>query len=144
MSLSGALPMSSPESDPDNRRASERHRTLMAGRIYFQSGRSSLDCQVRNISLTGACLKGPGVIDLPDHFRLEIPSRDRIYDCESRWRLKDTMGVHFKVPETAPKRKEDNLVERVAVLEYENRVLRQRIVELSQRLAEFGASTESL
>ncbi len=99
---------------------------------------------MRNISLTGACLKGPGVIDLPDHFRLEIPSRDRIYDCESRWRLKDTMGAHFKVPETAPKRKEENLIERVAVLEYENRVLRQRIVELSQRLAEFGASTESL
>ena len=136
--------MSLSETDPQNRRASERQRTLMTGRIYFQSGRSSLDCQVRNISLTGACLKGPGVMDLPDHFRLEIPSRDRIYECESRWRLNDTMGVQFKLSDTTPKRKDESLVERVAMLEYENRVLRQRILELNQRLAGFGASTESL
>lgn len=136
--------MSDTAVDPKDRRESERHRTLMSGRIYFQSGRASLDCQVRNISLTGACLKGPGIIDLPDHFRLEIPSRDRIYECESRWRVNDTMGVHFKAPETTPKRKEENLVERIAVLEYENRTLKRRILELSQRLAEFGVSTESL
>jgi len=132
------------EDAPRERRISERHRTLMTGRIYFRSGRSSLDCQVRNISLTGACLKGVGVTDLPDHFRLEIPARDRIYDCEARWRLNDTMGVQFKTPEHAPPRTEISAMERIAVLEYENRTLRQRIKELSERLAEVGVSTESL
>ena len=136
--------MTTTEIDPRERRISERHRTLMTGRIYFRSGRSSLDCQVRNISLTGACLKGPGVTDLPDHFRLEIPARDRIYDCEARWRVNDSMGVHFKTPEHVAPRSEATAIERIAVLEYENRNLRQRIKELSERLAEFGVSTESL
>ena len=135
--------MSGTEIDRQERRLSERHRTLMTGRIYFRSGRSSLDCRVSNISLAGACLKGQGVTDLPDHFRLEIPARDRIYDCEARWRLNDAMGVHFKTPEHAAPRTEVSAVERIAVLEYENRVLRQRIKELSERLAEFGVSTKT-
>jgi hypothetical protein len=136
--------MSLYEADWQEKRTGERHRTLMTGRVYFRSGRSSLDCQVRNISLSGACLKGPGVTDLPDHFRLEIPARDRIYDCQIRWRLNDTIGIQFRSPDATSHRADVSAMERIAVLEYENKSLRQRIKELSERLAEFGVSTESL
>ena len=135
--------MSSDQLEPKNRRGAERHRTLIAGPVYFRSGQSSLDCQVRNISLTGACLRGHGVTDLPDHFRLEIPARDRIYECEARWRLQDMIGVQFKIPEKGAERAQATMPEQIAMLEYENRQLRQRIKELSERLAEFGASTAS-
>jgi hypothetical protein len=135
--------MSSDPLEPENRRGAERHRTLIAGRVYYRSGQSSLDCQVRNISLTGACLKGRGVTDLPDHFRLEIPARDRIYECEARWRSQDMIGVQFKVSEKGTERAQATMAEQIAMLEYENRQLRQRIKELSERLAEFGASTAS-
>ena len=130
-------------SDPKNRRIAERHRTLITGRVYFRSGQSSLDFQVRNISSVSYTHLRHGVTDLPDHFRLEIPSRDRIYECESRWRLHDMIGVQFKIPEKGAERGQATMAERVAMLEYENRLLRQRIKELSERLAEFGASTES-
>lgn len=135
--------MSSDQLEPENRRGAERHRTLIAGRVYYRSGQSSLDCQVRNISLTGACLKGHGVTDLPDHFRLEIPARDRIYECAARWRSQDMIGVQFKVSEKGTERAQATMAEQIAMLEYENRQLRQRIKELSERLAEFGASTAS-
>jgi hypothetical protein len=83
------------------------------------------------------------VTDLPDHFRLEIPARDRIYECEARWRLQDMIGVQFKIPEKGAERAQATMPEQIAMLEYENRQLRQRIKELSERLAEFGASTAS-
>lgn len=130
------------------RRDGERRESVMIGRAYSQIGRAALECQVRNISLTGACLKGPGVVDLPDFFRLEIPLRERVYECESRWRVGDTMGVYFKSPQIAPVtpvvpvQTDTNLAQYVDMLEQENHVLKQRILRLTKRLADHGLSSE--
>jgi hypothetical protein len=124
------------------RRIGDRLRTLITGRVYFNSTRSSLDCQIRNLSADGACLKGQGMTDVPDRFRLEIPSRNRIYSCHVRWRVGDMIGVFFEQPQATRRDESESLIERVGELEYENRVLRRKIVELSEKLAEFGVSTK--
>ena len=124
------------------RRVGDRLRTLITGRVYFNSTRSSLDCQIRNLSADGACLKGQGIADVPDRFRLEIPSRNRIYSCHVRWRVGDMIGVYFEQPQASKRPESDSLIERVGELEYENRALRRKIVELSEKLAEFGVSTK--
>lgn len=93
--------MTNLDAAPDRRRA-ERMRTLLTGRIYYHSARPSLDCQVRNLSQSGACLKGEGVTDAPDRFRLEIPSRNRLHGVYVRWRKDDRIGVGFEAGEGAP------------------------------------------
>ncbi len=116
-----------------NRRAAERLRTtLIAGRIYFDASQPSLDCQIRNISEEGACLKGLGVADVPDRFSLEIPARNRIFRAYVRWRKVDLIGVYFEMPQAPASPRRDPL-------ESENQALQQRIAELSAQVAALEA-----
>jgi hypothetical protein len=86
----------------DDRRTDRRMRTLLLGRIYYNSARPSLDCNVRDLSMFGACLKGEGVVDAPDWFHLEIPSRNRLHGVRVRWRKGDQIGVDFETVIGAP------------------------------------------
>ena len=85
-----------------NRRRADRMRTLLHGRIYYSSARPSLDCQIRNLSESGACLKGDEVADAPDRFHLEIPGRNRLHGVHVRWRKGDRIGVGFETAKGAP------------------------------------------
>ena len=134
-------------SEPTERRVGDRLRTLITGRVYFNSSRSSLDCQIRNLSEDGACLKGQGITDVPDRFRLEIPSRNKIFSAHVRWRRGEMVGVRFEAPPAATGQSQgyataEPLLDRISSLEFENRTLRRRIVELSERLAELGISSK--
>lgn len=91
----------SDEARPERRRG-PRMRTLLSGRMYCHSARPSLDCHVRNLSDEGACLKGEGVADAPDRFRLEIPARNRLHGVHVRWRRGDRIGVGFESVTGAP------------------------------------------
>jgi hypothetical protein len=80
----------------DELRNDRRMRTLLLGRIYYNSARPSLDCHVHDLSMVGACLKGEGVADAPDRFQLEIPSRNRLHGVRVCWRRGDRIGVDFE------------------------------------------------
>ncbi|MEO8667441.1 MAG: dihydrodipicolinate synthase family protein [Bauldia sp.] len=75
-------------------RHSRRNRTLRAGRIIFNSGYSSLNCSVRNISEGGALLQVPGMVGIPREFELSIDG-DTARPCRVAWRKEDRMGVEF-------------------------------------------------
>ena len=92
----------STNSSSAERRRIERMRTLLTGRIYYNSARPSLDCHIRNLTPAGACLKGEGVVDAPDRFHLEIPARHRLHGVCVRWRKDDRIGVGFESTKGAP------------------------------------------
>ena len=53
------------------RRASPRHRTLKAGLIVFNGGRSTINCTVRNLSPAGALLRVNSILAVPAEFQLQ-------------------------------------------------------------------------
>jgi hypothetical protein len=48
----------------EERRKIQRHRTLKAGHINFNRA-GAVDCRVRNLSPTGACLEVAGQVGIP-------------------------------------------------------------------------------
>jgi hypothetical protein len=75
----------------DERRRSERQRSFLRGRVYFNNGRCSLDC----ISDEGAQIVFPDPVNIPDVVRLAIPKKNRMMDASVRWRRGITIGVVF-------------------------------------------------
>ncbi|MDB5595125.1 MAG: type pilus assembly PilZ [Hyphomicrobiales bacterium] len=126
------------------RRCEVRVRTLMAGRIIYNHGQSTLDCQIRNFSEGGAKLSVPVATTLPNQFKLDVPSRGRCYTAEVRWRDRDSVGVHFREPAAQPHfNSGPQGADLIRSLEEENATLRRRILDLSRKLAEFGVSGQS-
>ena len=79
----------------DERRRSERQRSLLRGRIYFNNGRCSLDCLIRDISYEGARIVFSDPVSIPDVIRLAILKKNRMMDGSVRWRRGLTIGVVF-------------------------------------------------
>jgi c-di-GMP-binding flagellar brake protein YcgR len=83
----------------EQKRQAPRQRVLKAGKIILEN-LTGLDCQLRDISETGAkLLVGNGAL-LPKHFRLIVTADNTIRDVEVTWRKSDSVGVVFK---SAPK-----------------------------------------
>jgi hypothetical protein len=123
----------------DARRA-ERVRTILGARAIFNSGLSSIDCQIRNLSATGARLALNEGLSLPSSFELEIPTRNKTHRVVLCWRTKDAAGVHF-IDDSARAAIENGSAEaELETLRAENKVLRRRVAELVRRLAELGHS----
>jgi hypothetical protein len=76
-------------------RKDSRHRTLKTGRIVFNQRRSVVDCTVRNLSSTGACLDVPSTVGIPEAFELIIGSDDMARSCRIAWRTERRIGVRF-------------------------------------------------
>ncbi len=76
------------------RRRSPRRRTLKSGRIGFNRT-TGIDCRVRNLSLTGACLELASQIGIPDDFVLRVGSNHLQQPCHVVWRAASRMGVAF-------------------------------------------------
>ena len=75
-------------------RAQQRRPTLKGGRIVFNSGRSTIDCTVRNLSRDGAKLQVASVVGIPDTFDLLLPNTTR-QPCRVAWRKVKEVGVVF-------------------------------------------------
>ena len=56
----------------------KRFRTLKEGRIIDPQGRTTLDCTIRDMSLTGARVQLVSAINIPEHFELLIPRQHMI------------------------------------------------------------------
>ena len=78
-----------------DKRTTQRHRTLKAGQVIFNAGRSTIDCTVRNLSKSGARLEVPSVVGIPNSFDLSI-SGDGVRPCRVVWRSLRELGVEFQ------------------------------------------------
>ncbi len=79
----------------EHRRA-PRQRTYKAARIAFADKRAVINCLVRNLSSTGACLAVESPIGIPDRFNLVFESGDPPRACEVQWRTNNRLGVAFR------------------------------------------------
>ena len=77
----------------DEHRRNPRSRVLKAGQIRF--GQSAVDCLIRNISATGACLELRSPLWFPDSFVLEMTSDGSARHCTIVWRKDGRIGVTF-------------------------------------------------
>ena len=72
-----------------DRRHELRTRTLKSARILLNHHQSVIDCVVRNLSPTGACLKVETTLGIPDRFDKSIrPGR-------LAWYKENQLGVEF-------------------------------------------------
>jgi hypothetical protein len=77
---------------PEHRTAG-RHRMFKAAKMLFNNGGSVLDCTMRNVSETGACLAVANGLAAPAKFDL-LHDGDRS-PCEVVWRQVGRIGVRF-------------------------------------------------
>src|ERR1700675_4604032 len=77
------------------RRHSQRARTLRAGRIVFNNKRSVIECMVRNISRNGACLLVASVVGIPSAFELLIEGDADSRPCKRVWHAQNRIGIEF-------------------------------------------------
>ena len=76
-----------------------RQRTFKKGRVVVK-GVSTMDCIIRNMSLTGARLALPDPHSLPDDFELFIGDEGLRRECEVKSRSGTSAGVRFYKPLT--------------------------------------------
>ena len=94
----------------EERRQESRHQTLTAGQIVFNNKRSVVDCLVRNLSDSGACLQVNESFDIPDEFELDVDGETR--PCRLVWMTDTRAGIEFRIatdttPESVPSSNED-------------------------------------
>jgi hypothetical protein len=77
----------------EKRSRQERQRTLKTGKIIFNHHGSVVDCTVRNMSETGACLHLQSVAGIPKEFDLMIDGVRR--SCTVKWRTPSRIGIAF-------------------------------------------------
>ncbi len=75
-------------------RKSPRHRILKSGTISFNQA-GGIDCVVRNVSDTGACLEIESPVGIPNDFTLVIKPDNAGRTCHVAWRLARRIGVRF-------------------------------------------------
>lgn len=75
-------------------RAAPRHKTLKSGRLAFNNGHSSIDCTIRNLSLTGAKVMVTSSVGIPDLVTLFLDGGEK-RDCAVSRRTLVELGLHF-------------------------------------------------
>jgi hypothetical protein len=115
-------------------RDSVRSAALLRARIRFQNGYKTVDCVVRNVSLSGARLEVSPTLWLPNEFELEIPQRAAEFKCALMWSKDDLVGVKFLSSIGATPDAPD--VEETEDLRSENARLREEIARLTARILE--------
>ena len=92
----------------NNRRAS-RQRVLKTVKVYRLNGAHAVDCQVRDISETGARIVIKDQLALPNEFKFVVPSDDSTRIAKVVWRKGDLAGIVFlSEPTAAPTRRLQN------------------------------------
>jgi PilZ domain-containing protein len=76
----------------EHRRA-PRHNVLKTGTLKF--GRNSINCLVRNLSVTGAAIEIASRAELPERFVLVVPGDGLQLPCRAVWRKEQRIGVTF-------------------------------------------------
>ena len=79
----------------DERRSSQRTRTIQGGKVVFGDFRYTIDCMVRDISATGARIKVKDVSEIPDSFHLFDNRTSLLKPARVAWRSEREVGVEF-------------------------------------------------
>jgi hypothetical protein len=74
-------------------RAAPRKTVLMSGAIEFAG--STINCLVRNISISRAALDVSNPLDIPERFNLVFKADGTQIPCHVIWRQADQIGVAF-------------------------------------------------
>ena len=85
-------------SDANEARDNQRRRTIKTGRIWFNDDQSVMDCQVRDLSNTGAKLRFAEEFACPARFKLQLPDGEQpgVYlRAERVWVNEREVGLHF-------------------------------------------------
>ncbi|MBD8892754.1 PilZ domain-containing protein [Roseibium litorale] len=82
----------------DERRGSERRRTLKSGRIVFGGLSQVFNCTIRNTSDGGALLTLPSTMGVPSAFLLYIDNESTRRPVEVVWRTEDKLGIRYTGP----------------------------------------------
>jgi hypothetical protein len=75
------------------RRAIPRNPVLMSGAIEFAG--STINCLIRNISISGAALDVTNPHDIPERFSLVFRADGTHIPCRVIWRQEERIGVAF-------------------------------------------------
>jgi hypothetical protein len=125
-------------------RDSVRSRSFLKATIRFQNRNVTMDCIVRNTSLSGARLEISPELTLPAEFELEIPQRQATFHCALKWRRANAAGVKFNdigLPAMTAPAQSSAIIEE---LQRENAGLRQEIAQLRARHEELEDATASI
>ena len=79
-----------------DRRSAERHVVNDEAVTFFKGSRKAISCAVRDVSDTGARLKIEIGTFLPRRFKLYIPEKHILADCEMVWRKRSEIGLQFR------------------------------------------------
>jgi PilZ domain len=125
-------------------RESPRQKSFLKATIRFHSRNVTVDCVVRNISLTGARLEIERTFTLPMEFELEIPQRGAVLQCQLKWRKDAAAGVRFKDSVRAAPAQSGNVADAgIEALREENAALRLEIGRLVARIQQLEGMRES-
>jgi hypothetical protein len=117
-------------------RRSTRQKSFLRGRVYFNNGRTALDCLIRDISSEGARIIFSDAVSVPDMLDLYLPQKDQTIRSRVRWRHGDEIGLSF--PDAIHRADNnpaiDDLVARVARLESEIVAMRRLIKRLETEI----------
>ncbi len=79
----------------DEHRSSRRQRVLKSGKIIYVNGSIVIDCTIRNISETGAQLKVPTTVAIPDQFEFRETMGGQRRTATVMWRKGDMIDIRF-------------------------------------------------
>jgi hypothetical protein len=111
-----------------DRRERVRDKVLLGGVAEINERGSTMDCVVRNLSESGACVEFDSTTSIPDQMRITIARKGRSFFGEMIWRQANRVGLAFRTMITdAP---ESDLDARLRRSEKKKRQLQRRIKEL--------------
>jgi diguanylate cyclase (GGDEF)-like protein len=78
-----------------------RGRTLLAAKVIFNFGQSTINCVVRRITDDGATIELESGLGIPEHFQLSIASEGAVLPCKLVWQSEKQIGVTFETQQAA-------------------------------------------
>lgn len=111
-----------------DRRERVREKVFFGGVAEFNERGSTVDCVVRNLSETGACIEVDAPTRVPEEMQLTIARKGRSFLARMIWRQANRVGLAFRDMLTdAPV---DDLDARLRRSEKKKRQLQRRINDL--------------
>lgn len=80
-----------------------RARTLKSARILFNHHNSVIDCTVRNMSPTGACLNVASTLGIPECFDVMFDADKTVRPCRMVWHKEKQIGIEFAPAAGSPR-----------------------------------------
>lgn len=120
-----------------DRRAAEREPAGLHAKATF--GDVTKECEVVDLSRTGARVRLPSFTALPDKFELYVPERQAVFRATVQWRLNAELGVAFDPGSSGAGAHDESLLARVEKLEATVTAL-ERILSLALRAREPAAA----